>query len=110
MTARTADQQLRPADTLDVAPSDAARLSVVEGDRVRVISRYGRTILPVHVTDMVPAGVVFATFHTAAAFLNRVTSDIRDPVGTPEYKITAVRLERVSEADRVEPAPGQPPP
>jgi predicted molibdopterin-dependent oxidoreductase YjgC len=53
-------------------------------------------MMPVRVTETVPPGVVFATFHTPDAFLNRVTSNARDPVGTPEYKVTAVRLERVS--------------
>jgi formate dehydrogenase major subunit len=95
MTARTKDQELRPADTLDLCSSDAAKLGVSEGQAVRVTSRHGETILPVRVTDAVQAGVVFATFHTAAAFVNRVTSQVRDPVGTPEYKITAVRLEPV---------------
>jgi predicted molibdopterin-dependent oxidoreductase YjgC len=37
-----------------------------------------------------------ATFHTTAALLNAVTSPYRDAVvGTPEYKVTAVRLERL---------------
>jgi formate dehydrogenase major subunit len=95
MTARTANQQLRPADTLDIGPVDAAAIGLADGESVRVTSRYGDSVLPVRVTDAVPAGVLFATFHTAEAFLNRVTSDVRDPVGTPEYKVTAVRLERI---------------
>jgi formate dehydrogenase major subunit len=96
MTARTANDQLRPADTMDVAPADAERLGISTGDTVRVVSRYGRTTMPTRVVDAVPRGVIFATFHTAAAFLNRVTSDARDPVGTPEFKVTAVRLEPLS--------------
>ena len=94
MTARTDNQQLRPADTLDLGPSDAASLGVAPGDAVRVTSRHGECVLPVRVTDAVPVGVLFATFHTAEAFLNRVTSNVRDPIGTPEYKVTAVRVER----------------
>lgn len=95
MTSRTPNQQLRPADTLDIGSSDATSLGVVTGDTVRMTSRHGESVLPVRVTDAVPAGVLFATFHTAAAFLNRVTSNVRDPVGTPEYKLTAVRLARI---------------
>jgi formate dehydrogenase major subunit len=96
MTARTANQQLRPADTLDIGPADAATLGVNAGDTVRVVSRHGRSEMPVRITDAVPPGVLFATFHTAKAFINRVTSNARDPVGTPEYKVTAVRLEQIS--------------
>jgi formate dehydrogenase major subunit len=92
MTARTKNQELRPADTLDLSPSDARTLGITDGDLVRVTSRHGATVLPVRVTDVVPAGVAFATFHTAEAFVNRVTSPVHDPVGTPEYKVTAVKL------------------
>jgi predicted molibdopterin-dependent oxidoreductase YjgC len=39
---------------------------------------------------------LFATFHMADVFLNRVIGTTCDPVTmTPEYKVTAVRLERV---------------
>jgi predicted molibdopterin-dependent oxidoreductase YjgC len=41
-------------------------------------------------------GQLFATFHTVAAGLNEVTSPHRDHhEGTPEYKVVAVRLERI---------------
>ena len=75
---------------LDLCAADAASLEVRNGDCVRVTSRYGETVLPVHISDAMQAGQAFATFHTAAACLNRVTSRECDPVGTPEYKVTAV--------------------
>jgi predicted molibdopterin-dependent oxidoreductase YjgC len=59
---------------------------------VRVESRRGATVLPVRISDTVRPGHLFATFHTVGSALNLLTSDLRDPVGTPEYKITAVRL------------------
>jgi formate dehydrogenase major subunit len=96
MTGRTDNQKLRPADTLDMTAADAHALGVGTGDLVRVTSRRGQALLPVRVTDVVPPGTVFATFHTGEAFLNRVTSDALDPVGTPEYKVAAVRVEPVS--------------
>jgi formate dehydrogenase major subunit len=44
----------------------------------------------------VRAGQVFATFHTTETFLNAVTGPYRDGVvGTPEYKVTAIRVERL---------------
>jgi predicted molibdopterin-dependent oxidoreductase YjgC len=40
---------------------------------------------------------VFATFHTPEVFLNLVTSSERDGItGTPEYKRTSVRIEKIS--------------
>ena len=44
----------------------------------------------------IKTGELFATFHTAEVFLNRMTSPHRDEyVDAPEYKVTAVRIERV---------------
>ena len=65
---------------------------------VRVESQYGSAVLPVHVTPSVGEGQLFATFHTRDIFLNALTGPNRDrEVDTPEYKVTAVRLERLSD-------------
>lgn len=41
-------------------------------------------------------GELFTTFHTAEVFLNNVTSPYRDKYTlTPEYKVTAVRVEKL---------------
>jgi formate dehydrogenase major subunit len=95
MTLRTPNAGLRPADTLDIATTDAARLGLHDGDRVRVRSRTGETTLPVRTTESVKAGELFATFHGADTFLNLLTSPYRDHlVQTPEYKVVAVNIER----------------
>jgi formate dehydrogenase major subunit len=95
MTGRTRNRALRPTDCLDVSPEDAARLGLADGEPVRVTSRYGNVVLPVHVNDNVKPGEVFATFNDPHVFLNEVTGPHRDaPTGTPEYKVTAVRVER----------------
>jgi formate dehydrogenase major subunit len=63
---------------------------------VRIVSHYGSATLPAQVSPAVREGELFATFHTAKAFLNNVTGDHVDrTAGTPEYKVTAVRLEKV---------------
>jgi formate dehydrogenase major subunit len=94
MTLRTKNRELRPADCLEVSPTDAERLGLREGAIVTVRSRYGAVRLPVSVTSRVRSGELFTTFHTADAFVNRLTGPRRDAVtGTPEYKVTAVRIE-----------------
>lgn len=96
MTMRTRNAELRPSDYLDMTPADAVALELAEGDHVRVYSRYGACTLPVRITTAVKDGELFATFHDTRVFLNNLTSSYRDGmVGTPEYKITAVRLEKV---------------
>ncbi len=94
MTMRTPNEELRPADLLDISVEDAERLQLHNGERVQVCSRYGKAILPIRITSTVRQGELFATFHTAKVFLNRVTSPHRDRyVKSPEYKVTAVTIE-----------------
>ncbi|HSE32553.1 MAG TPA: formate dehydrogenase subunit alpha [Pyrinomonadaceae bacterium] len=95
MTMRTANAELRATDLLNISVEDAERLQLHNGEKVRVHSRYGEASLPIRITSTVRPGELFATFHTAEVFLNRVTSSHRDRyVKTPEYKITAVRIAR----------------
>ena len=97
MTMRTPNKELRPADLLDINPTDALELGLNDGEVVRVVSRYGTAVLPVRFDRGLRQGELFATFHTVSTFLNAVTGPYRDPsVGTPEYKLTAVRIERLS--------------
>ncbi|RPI55753.1 MAG: formate dehydrogenase subunit alpha [Acidobacteria bacterium] len=96
MTGRCRTQELRPSDLVDISPEDASAAGLHEGDRVRLVSRYGSATLPVHVSPAIRAGELFATFHTTAALLNNVTGPHVDRItGTPEYKVTAVRMEKV---------------
>lgn len=99
MTSRTANIQLRPRDCLDISAEDSERLGLSDGQHVRIRSRYGEAILPIKIQDSLRPGQLFATFHMPEVFLNHVTSPFRDKyVGTPEYKVTAVRIETIQEA------------
>jgi formate dehydrogenase major subunit len=94
MTRRSDAYELRPTDWLEVSRADADRLGLRNGARVRVESRYGRAELGAEVSSRVPPGVVFATFNDPSVRLNAVTGPHRDDrTNTPEYKVTAVRLE-----------------
>ena len=96
MTLRTYNKELHPADFLDMAPEDAERLELRDGEKVRLRSRYGNANLPVRINSAVKQGELFATFHTAEVFLNNVTSPYRDRyVLAPEYKVTAVRIDKL---------------
>jgi formate dehydrogenase major subunit len=95
MTMRTPNALLRPTDTLDMAPADADRLGLRDGERVRVRSRHGEALIPARHDPRVKRGELFATFHTVEAFLNRLTSPRRDRiVMTPEFKVVAVSVEK----------------
>jgi formate dehydrogenase major subunit len=94
MTLRTPDTILHPYDLIEISPQDASRLHLQDRARLGVISRYGEATFHVCITDRVRSGELFASFHTSDAHTNTLTGNVRDPVTqTPEYKITAVRLE-----------------
>lgn len=103
-------EKLNPGPFLEVNPEDAARLGVAEGDRVEVVSRRGRVVLPAVVTDRVLPGCCFAPFHWNDAFgedlaVNAVTHDAVDPESfQPEFKVCAVQLTRVEAAVPAAPA------
>jgi formate dehydrogenase major subunit len=95
MTLCTRNSTRRPQDCLDISPSDAHRLGVADGARVRVSSRYGEAVLPARINPAMKPHELFETFHTIDAFLNHLTSSRRDRrTDTPEYKVTAVRVDR----------------
>ncbi len=83
----------------EVNPEDAARLGVVTGDKVKVTSRRGEVTTKVNVTDRVPPGMIWMSFHYGSTPTNVLTSDALDPVTkTGEYKVCAVKVEKLPEA------------
>jgi len=96
MTQRTNNAKLRPTDLLEINPFDAEKLSFKDGEIVNLQSKYGEAKIPVHINNKVKKGELYATFHNTEIFLNNVTSPHRDRlVNTPEYKITAVRVDKI---------------
>ncbi|WP_331445395.1 bifunctional nitrate reductase/sulfite reductase flavoprotein subunit alpha [Streptomyces xanthochromogenes] len=94
--------KLDPGPFVEVHPEDAAALGVGEGDRLEVVSRRGRAVLPARLTDRVRQGECFAPFHWNDLFgehlsVNAVTNDAVDPLSLqPEFKVCAVSLARVT--------------
>ncbi|MBK9707405.1 MAG: formate dehydrogenase subunit alpha [Acidobacteria bacterium] len=95
MTMRTNNTVLHPTDFLDVSPEDAFVLHLAEGEKVTLRSRYGEAVLPVRINDNLKRGELFTTFHNPEVFLNYITSPHHDSyTRAPEYKVTAVRIEK----------------
>jgi len=79
---------------VEVNPKDAQRLGLADGEPVYVVSRRGR-ICPGPGSPSAPEGVVYAPFRFAEAPANRLTQSALDPINhIPEYKVSAVRLEK----------------
>ena len=88
------DKQLAPF--VEIAREDASALGVAEGEWVRLVSRRGDIRARARLSKRVYPGLVWMALHFAEARVNRLTHDVGDPlIGTPEYKVFAVRLERV---------------
>jgi formate dehydrogenase major subunit len=85
----------RRGETIDVSPEDAVRFGIAEGQRVRIRSRRGAVVAPVHIDDGLRPGLTFMTFHFPDdVATNLLTSDRVDPlVGTAEFKATAICIE-----------------
>ena len=89
------DSPVRRGETIDISPEDAVRLGVREGQAVRVRSRRGSVVAPVHIDEALRPGLTFMTFHFPDdVATNHLTIDAVDPKsGTAEFKAAAVRLE-----------------
>ena len=96
MTRRTPLSALAPCDWLELAPEDADRLGLGDDERVRVASRWGETEVPARRSDRIAPGTCFLSFHHPESHTNRLVGPQRDPESAcPEYKVTAVRVERI---------------
>ena len=89
--------ELAPRLEVAIHPSDARRLGVDTGARIRVASRRGELTGHACVTEAVRPGAVFVPFvkleESAANFLTNSAFDPSSKI--PEYKVCAVRVERI---------------
>jgi formate dehydrogenase major subunit len=100
-TRRTENTAWHDADRLDLNPHDAQERGIADGDRVRVASRAGETVLVARVSERMPPGVVWTTFHYPESGANVVTTDSSDwATNCPEYKVTAVQVSKVLETSQ----------
>jgi formate dehydrogenase alpha subunit len=89
--------QIYPEGFVEMNPEDAARLEIEpDNGLVEVTSRRGKVRAKAKISDNLPPGVVFMTFHFKEAMANLLTLDALDPVAKiPEFKVCAVSLKKV---------------
>jgi formate dehydrogenase alpha subunit len=86
---------MAPECFVEIAPGDARRYRVKEGDVLRVSSRRGEIAARAQVSDQAVEGTIFIPFHFAKAAANRLTNAALDPVAKiPEFKVCAVKIEK----------------
>ncbi|RUA23882.1 MAG: formate dehydrogenase subunit alpha, partial [Bacteroidetes bacterium] len=92
---RTPNVDVLTADNLWINPKDAKKKGIKTGDRVKLFSARGETLINAYLTNQVKEGVLRSTFHFPEININNITGDVSDKeTMTPEYKVVAVDIER----------------
>jgi formate dehydrogenase major subunit len=80
---------------VELHPTDAAELGVVDGDEVRIASRRGELRISVRISDRVARKQIFIPMHYREAAVNLLTNPALDPYAhIPEFKVCAVKVQR----------------
>jgi formate dehydrogenase alpha subunit len=85
-----------PEGFMEVNPADSEKLGLKTGDTVKVSSRRGEITTKVKVVDVTLPGTVFLSFHYSESPVNVLTNPAQCPTAKiPEYKVCAVKVEKV---------------
>ena len=88
---------LVPASYVEINPATAAKLGIVEGDKVKVSTRRGAVAALAKVTNKIKEHVIFMPFHFVEGAANVLTNPALDPISKiPEYKSCAAKIEKVA--------------
>lgn len=97
MTRRVAEIERHAGQPyVELNPSDAKELGINDGDMINVHSRRGSIKIQARITKRIARGVVFIPMHYREAAANVLTNDkaLDKFVKTPEFKVSAVRIEK----------------
>ena len=83
---------------VQIHPKDAEALGIKDQQLVWVASRRGKVISRANVSERANAGAVYMTYQWWIGACNELTLDHLDPISrTPEYKYSAVKLEKIDD-------------
>jgi formate dehydrogenase major subunit len=92
-TRRTDNNVWHAEDVLEMHPYDAEIRGLKDDQVVSLTSRAGATTIRLKISDRMPQGVVYTTFHHPATGANLITTNNSDwATNCPEYKVTAVQV------------------
>ncbi|MHB8189967.1 MAG: formate dehydrogenase subunit alpha [Ferrimicrobium sp.] len=100
-TRRTGNVAWHEEDVLEIHAHDAEERGIIDGEWATIVSRVGKASLRARVSQRVPQGVVYTTFHHPLNGANVVTTELSDwATNCPEYKVTAVEVRAGVRTDR----------
>ena len=83
---------------IEVNTSDAARLGIENGEKIRVSSRRGAILSTARVSEKVSPGETWMPFHFPDGNANVLTNAALDKYARiPEYKVCAINLEKINQ-------------
>ena len=81
---------------IELHRSDARKLKIEHGEKIKVLSRRGEVCAEAWISPRVRPGCIWMPMHFAESRANLLTNDAGDSVtGTGEYKVCAVRVEKL---------------
>ncbi|MDQ3816938.1 MAG: hypothetical protein M3362_04500, partial [Acidobacteriota bacterium] len=86
-----------PEPYVEIHPELAARLKIIDGERVKVVSRRGEGVFPALVVRTIRPDTIFIPYHWGEELaVNQLTNPALDPVSKiPEFKACAARIEKI---------------
>jgi len=89
-------KKFSPRSFVEIDESDAKRLAITDGERVKIISPIGEVTTTVKITDTLPEGTLFVPISFPETPVNGLFGITLDPEAkTPSLKACNVRIERV---------------
>jgi formate dehydrogenase alpha subunit len=80
----------------EINPRQAKELGIIQGERIKVLSRRGEIEIKADLSERMERGMIFIPFHFVESAANRLTNPAFDPIAKiPEFKVCAVRIEKV---------------
>jgi len=88
-------KKFSPQAFLEIGASDAQKLAIADGEKVKIISPVGELTALAKITDTLPEGMLFIPVSFPGTPVNRLFGIVLDPeTKTPSLKACNVRIER----------------
>ncbi|HEY2865668.1 MAG TPA: formate dehydrogenase subunit alpha [Pyrinomonadaceae bacterium] len=86
-----------PEPYVEIHPDTAKKMNIVDGERVKVVSRRGEGVFPALVVKTIRPDTIFIPYHWGEQLsVNQLTNPALDPTSKiPEYKACAARIEKI---------------
>lgn len=92
-----------PEERLWLHPTDALKLALCDNQLITVSSRRGSIQTKTRITEEVPVGLLWLSFHFPDVPTNQITNDAGDQIThTYEYKVCAVKISTLTNLRSIE--------